>query len=220
MAIEEYQIDFARSEVYEGGAALVAFLAHPVDHECSSRPGLQASLCALALRARFEGQPDEFAPQLIKPIYAFRTKEQISRDLKTLKRRLRDRMVAARMAIAFLQGAAGKEPKLPAGVQRLSLNSLSELVLEDAGQAEPENVETRIWRPTLPVVHLAAATAVMIDVAEKQGLGRFTIGELVCCRPLIESIIREAQAYEELMNNSPHFPKNPENFIRLRLAGG
>ena len=219
MAIEEFWIDFSKSEIHECGATLVVLLAYPGDdNEDIARANLHASLCALALRARFEGSPDELAPQLMKPIHAFRTDEKTSRDLKTLMRRLRDRMIAARMAIGFLQLAAGKQPKLPAGIQRLSINQLSELVLEEAEQAEPENVEARIWRPSLPVIHLAAATAVMIDVAERNGFGRFGVGELLTSRPLIEAIVREAQIYETLMSQSSHFSKNPKNFIRLRIA--
>ena len=73
--------------------------------------------------------------------------------------------------------------------------------------------------PSLPVIHLAAATVVMGDVAEKEGFGRLGIGELFTSRPLIEAIVREAQSYEVLMAKSPHFPKSPQNFVRLRLAG-
>src|SRR5262245_45997858 len=218
MGFQEYQIDFGKSEVYECGATLVALLAHPTDAQDVARGNLHASLCPLAVRAQFGGQAGEFERQSIKPIYALRAEKDISRDLKTLKRRLRDRMVAARMAIAFLQLAAGQQPRLPAGTRRVSLNRMSELVFEDAGQSDPENVEKRVWRPSLPVIHLAAATAVMIDVAEKQGFGRFTIGELLCCRPLIEAIVREARAYEPLIQQSRHFPSSPE-LVRLRLAG-
>lgn len=220
MAVEEFQIDFASSQVHEGGATLVALLAYPRDDgESSGRAGLHASLCALALQTRFEGQPEGLAPQLMKPIHVFREEDEISKDLKTLNRRLRDRMVAARMAIGFLQLAAGKQPKLPPGIKRLSLNQMSDLVLEDAGQAEPENVETRIWRPSLPVIHLAAATTVMIDVVERAGFGRPGIGELLSSRLLIEFVVREAQSYEALMSQNPHFPQNPESFVKLRLAG-
>jgi hypothetical protein len=36
--------------------------------------------------------------------------------------------------------------------------------------------------------------------------------------PLIEAIAREAQAYEPLIQQSPHFPSTLE-LVRLRLAG-
>src|SRR5262249_49577094 len=218
MGFQEYQIDFGKSEVYECGATLVALLAHPTDAQDVARGNLHAPLCALAVRAQFYGQAGEFERQSIKPIYALRAEKEISKDLKTLKRRLRGRMGAARIAMAYLQLAPRQPPRLPAGVRRLSLNQMSELVFEDAGQSDSENVEKRIWRPSLPVIHLAAATAVMIDVAEKEGFGRFTIGELLCCRPLIEAIVREAQAYEPLIQQSRHFPSTLE-LVRLRLTG-
>jgi hypothetical protein len=67
-------------------------------------------------------------------------------------------MIAARMAYPFLKEAeSGKLPALPAGLKRFSLNQMAELVLSDAGQADAENVETRIWRPSRPVIHLATA---------------------------------------------------------------
>jgi len=53
-------------------------------------------------------------------------------------------MIAAHMAHRFLKEAeTGEVPKLPARVKRLSINAMSELVLEDAGYSEPEDVETR-----------------------------------------------------------------------------
>jgi hypothetical protein len=42
------------------------------------------------------------------------------------------------------------------------LNQLSEFVLADGGQQDPGNVETRISRRSRPVIHLAAATAVVM----------------------------------------------------------
>jgi hypothetical protein len=91
------------------------------------------------------------SPQPIKPVYALRSQCDIDRDLRTLQRRLRDRMIAARMAIGFLKEAVtGEVPKLPANIKRMSVNQMARLVLDDAGYTDPENVETRIWRPSLP----------------------------------------------------------------------
>jgi hypothetical protein len=59
-------------------------------------------------------------------------------------------MIAGRMGIGFLKEAVTGQ--VPAGLKRLSINELAELVLDDAGYSEPQNVETRIWRPSLPVI--------------------------------------------------------------------
>jgi hypothetical protein len=109
------------------------------------------------LRATYEAAADwAVSPQSVKPIYSFQTQRDCKRNLQTLPRRLRDRMVAARMAYPFLKEAeTGETPELPAGIKRLSLNQMAELVLSDIGHADPENVETRIWRPSRSVIHLA-----------------------------------------------------------------
>jgi hypothetical protein len=61
-------------------------------------------------------------------------------------------MIAGRMAVAFLKEALpGQVLKLPQGLKRLSINQLSRLVLDDTRFTDPHNVETRIWRPSLPV---------------------------------------------------------------------
>ena len=80
-------------------------------------------------------------PQPIKPIYAFRLEQDISRDLRTLERRMRDRMIAGRMGIGFLKEAV--TGRVPEGLKRLSINELAELVRDDAGTiASP-----RMWKP-------------------------------------------------------------------------
>jgi hypothetical protein len=56
-------------------------------------------LCAYALCAKSETDGEWLvSPQPIKPIYALRPQREIDRDLRTFERRLRDRMIAARMA--------------------------------------------------------------------------------------------------------------------------
>jgi hypothetical protein len=102
-------------------AVLVTLLAHPRDDEQeTARSRLHASLCACVLKDR--SGDDDITLQSMKPIHAFRDLKDIDADLRTLKNRIQDRMAAARIAIAFLQEAAGQRPKLPPGIKRLSLN--------------------------------------------------------------------------------------------------
>lgn len=216
-----YRLDLDRHETYECGAMLVSLLAYPADDEHDTkRSNLHASLCALALRTQFdESSPEWCQPQLMKPVYAFRDETQTNRDLKTLKRRLRDRMVAAHMAMPLLQEVKlGRPPKLPDDLKRLSINALSEFVLKDAVQTEPKNVETRIWRPTLPVIHIAAATAAISELAEKDGHGQISYGQIVVSRPVIEAIVQEAERYEKLLVQSGKFNINPDKLVKVRLV--
>ena len=216
-------INFRDNEVYEGGATLVTLLAYPTDDESDSqRAMLHRCLCHLALRARAE-HDEAWAnvPQPIKPIYAIVSPSELNKALRTLERRLRDRMTAGHMAVPFLQASStGREPPLPDGVKRLSINQLSEFVLGQLGQSESGNVEARIWRPSLPVIHLAAATQVLIQTLERNGTRAPHVGDLVVNRMLIEWVIREARAYEAIIAKSDKFGIEPKNLVRLRLAKG
>jgi hypothetical protein len=188
-------INFDQLTVYEAGALVVTLLAYPEENE-ELRDRVHTSLCACALRATGENDPEwANSPQTLKPIYLLQRERDINRGLRQLKRRLRDRMVAARMAYPFLQQAScGEVPKLPAGVKRLSINAMSELVLEDAGQSDPENVETRVWKPSLPVIHLATAVHGFLHLLD-DATGPPSLGSLILHRDVIEYVIRNAEPW-------------------------
>jgi hypothetical protein len=172
-------IDFNCLDVYEAGAWLVTLLMYP-DADEETQGHVRASLCTHALRVRSEIEPDwAIRPQATKPIYSLRNPHDCNRALRTLERRVRDRMVAGRMGIAFLKEALPGHPfELPPGLKRLSINQLAELVRDDTKFSDPENVETRIWRPSLPVIHLCSAVQVFLSQLEPR------IGPVVlerCC---------------------------------------
>jgi hypothetical protein len=150
LAMSAHVIDLHRLTVYEAGAVLISLLAFPGDSEEEIRAAAHASLCHHALRAVCEFTPDwALHPQAIKPLYALRTSQEVRKDLRTLRRRLRDRMAAGRMAIGFLKFAISDPTTKPA--ERVSINQMARLVLEDTRQTDPDNVETRVWRASLPV---------------------------------------------------------------------
>ena len=213
-----HQIDFNRLQVYEAGALLLTLLAYP-DVSDETQGNIHLSLCTHALRVRSEIDPDwALLAQPIKPIYALRSQRDCNRDLRTIERRMRDRMVAGRMGIAFLKEALpGQVLDLPPTVKRLSINQLAELVLDDTQSADSHNVETRIWRPSLPVVHLASAIQVYLKLREA-GTPRIGLETLLLNRAMIESVILGAAYHETLMAQSRHLRFDPEKMIKIRLA--
>jgi hypothetical protein len=216
--VDPGHVDCQRLEVYEVGATLVTWLAFPGESESEERRSrVHASLCAYALRAKYETDPEWLVSlQSIKPIYALRPQWDIDRDLRTLERRFRDRMIAARMAIGFLKEAVtGELPKLPVGIKRVSINQMAELVLDDTGYTEPENVETRIWRPSLPVIHLATAIQLMLQLAEPHAkpLG---LEVLLLDRRIIELVVDTAEYHRSVLLQS-RLKLDPEKLIRFTL---
>ena len=208
-------IDFKRLEVYEAGALVLTELAYP-DASDKTRGEVHASLCAYALRTMCVMEPDwALAPQKMKPIYALRYQRDNDRYLRTVERRLRDRMVAGRMAMGFLKEAVSGVG--PACIKRLSINGVAELVLDDLSYTEPENVETRIWRPSLPVLHVASALQLLLHLAEP-AIGPIGLEALLLGRNVIELLIRTAGYHETVMAQSHHLNLAPESLIRFRLA--
>jgi hypothetical protein len=221
MAREEILLDFSSSETYECGAILLAVLAYPSGSAGVTRHELQASLSAHYLRSLYAGETNTKVVLPLKPAYVFRSEATVKKDTKTLERRLRDRGIAARMFRGFWQEAAGAVINLPIGMAKLSLNQLADLVAEDAEQS-PENIETRIWRPSVPVIHIAAALENILLDADRLGNQTFSWGDILASRPLIEEIVKKAQTIEGFIGNSTKIRSQlniePTRLVKLQLA--
>ena len=140
------------------------------------------------------------------------------REVKFTARRLGERLVAARMAIPFLQRAEpGQAPALPETIKRLSLNEMAAFVLDDAGQSDAGNLERRYWAPSRPVIHLAAAAAATGQALQKAG-APLSLELLLLWRDLIEGIVQRAQAYEELIAGDPAFPVKANDLSKVRIV--
>jgi hypothetical protein len=214
----QFDLSFERNEVYECGAALLTVLANPKENDGARSLELYLSLCGGALWLMHSLNPEDEAPTTVKPKYVFRDRKINDRHVRFVARRLSERMVARRMAIAFFQQAElGRLPSLPKEVQRLSVNQMANFVLEDAGQADASNVERRIWAPSRPVIHLAAAAAIVGQQLHK-GDYPLALESLLLHRWLIEAIVNLAVELEALIAKDPKFPVRQEQLIRFRLG--
>jgi hypothetical protein len=161
--------------------------------------------------------PDDWTPITVKPQYVFRDRKIIDRDVASVAKRLGERMVAGRMASAFFQkGALGHLKPLPKGIKRLSVNQMAEFVLDDSEQADAGNLKRRMWAPSRPVIHLAAAAAIVGQKRRKSGevigLETFLID-----RAFVEEVVRLAEELEALIAKDPKFPVKADQLVRVRL---
>lgn len=207
-------LDSKNHSLFECGAALLALLAFPSSTD-AVRTEIVTSLCSDHLRANFKeaGNPEE----LVKAKYAFREEGTIRKDLKKLDRLVRDRMVAAHVAIAFLQNAIGLRPNLPGDVKRISLNQLSVFAMGLANQSIPENFKTRIWRPSRPVLHLAAAVAVAINDRERMGEERTSYGNIISDIDFLFDVLRYTREHEILIKRSK-LPFDTAELVSIELV--
>jgi hypothetical protein len=213
-----FEINLERDEVYECGAALLAVLACANEVGEERRDQLHLSLCGKALWLRHLENPDDWTPIMVKPQYVFRDREVIDRDVAFVAKRLGERMVAGRMAVPFfLKPELGLLKSWPKQIERLSINQMAAFVLDDAGQADAGNVERRIWAPSRPVIHLAAAAAIVGQQVRKNGYN-LGLESLLADRALIEAIVKLAEVLEGLVATDPKIPVKADQLIRFRLG--
>lgn len=89
-------------EPFEIGAFLIAVLAYPAANEAEARTAATTALCNLVVRTQCEHYPEsEPGWRQAHPDYFTLDDKAIRRALRQLRRRLRDRMIAARMSLAL-----------------------------------------------------------------------------------------------------------------------
>lgn len=164
-----YRVDLNTQAPYEAGALLLTLLAFPKETEDDDTFVAQhASLCTSALLERSRSDPEwARTHHPIKPEHFSVQPDVVKKNLRTLHRALRDRMVAGRVANAIIFDAAGLRPTLPKGCEGFSIKQLMKMALDDLGQEDAENAEQRIWRPSQPVIHLAAAVQAFMNRPDK-----------------------------------------------------
>jgi hypothetical protein len=78
-------------------------------------------------------------------------------------KRLRHRMVAAKIGIGLIHADLfGCSIKLPASLSAVSIDQLARFVQRETTIDDAENVERLIWRTSLPIIHLAIATQLLL----------------------------------------------------------
>jgi hypothetical protein len=89
--------------------------------------------------------------------------------------------------------------------------------LEDTGQTDPDNVETRIWRPSLPVIHIASAVHLFLQLGfpsiDQLGWETFLFNQWV-----VECVIRAAEYHASIITNTNGLPIDPARLITMRLV--
>ncbi len=187
----------------ELGLALMVSLAFPERRDDELFLGdVLADLCHHYLLAKWISDPaGALLPQSMKPIYVFRDPKVLERNLKDFDRRIQNRLYAAKMAIAPLQAAQSGQwpPTLPKHINKLSLAQLSDLIYSDTQNNDPANIHKRIWQPSLPVIHLAAALVVYMNDLDPSGSAPITVFDLIQKSDFVPTLLRYANEFTSLL---------------------
>jgi len=89
--------------------------------------------------------------------------------------------------------------------------------MKEAKQSSPENFKTRVWRESLPVIHLAAAVAVAINDRERMGENKTSYGNLIADAKFIFDVLRYTKEYEIIIKNNK-LPIEAKKLVSIQLV--
>jgi hypothetical protein len=218
-----YEVNLYTPDTHEVAALIISAWACPTDKPTDTelREQLYLSLCSLFIRDRAARDPDwAQQPQWINPNQACRAEKNIQRDIRTLGRRIKDRVAVGNIAVAFLQEAeTGITPELAKDLGGLSINKMSEYALEGRKISDTVNFKSRIWAMSRPVVHLCAAWAVTAQEHFKEYGTQLDLIDSMRRPEFLAPLLHRAAAYEPLVERSA-MTIAADELIRFRLVRG
>jgi hypothetical protein len=215
----EWIVDLRRGDAFEWSALLLTVLAFPEEEPPEAlMKSCFCSLCASAIAEDVFRHPERVNVKGMKPAYGFCDKHRIDRDLRQLEKRVADRMLAAKMVKPFIpEASTGESPVRRLGMKRLSLAQMAEVVLSESRESELKNLLSRIWRPSRPVIHLAAATRSALEAQNPCDKTLLTVHRILSDSAVLDLILRNAEEMVPLLANS-RARVDVESLIRLRAA--
>jgi hypothetical protein len=217
------QVDFDTQPIFEiASTVLVALLYSELKDTDADRSHALTILCARALHMRAQQDPGwVHAAAPSKLCYAMTSVDEINRALKDINRRLRRRWVAGTMALPFLEIAATGHCAIAQDQRgKTTVNHLASRVLGNAPECSPEDVKKRIWGPSKPVLHLAAAFSFERYV-RAQRKEEFDFDDFFWSPEFVARIIVAADLYRPLLEKAIKPGKlklDPATLIRIIIA--
>ena len=205
----------SRREPFEIGARLLATLCFPSPTEASDRRRAAIAWSAEYLREYAKAFPDEKKAILDRfPNYARLTPAEIRVALRKTGKRLQTRILAGKMSRGYFQEHVTEAPAvLPPGMARLSNNELSKLILAEAHQSDPHNVENRIWRTSKPAIHLASGYDLLARALPPEREGNYQIDD----PELHRFLVSYAEWAEPIVLGDLRFGVTAERLLRVRI---
>ena len=200
----------------EIGAKLLARITYPKPEEQARRERLQDALCALALHHDARMYPEDRTDITIcRSILRF-TDQQLQKHLDFADKKLQERLISGRIAVAYLRFFnEGKIPQALGKIKRMSLNQVVTFVAELEGYKQPDNLEQRFWRPSKPVIHIAAALAVVAQTWIRRG-EKPGFYHLLLHKDYLIDVIDRAMYFAELIQKDGQFPVHYDDLVIIQ----
>jgi hypothetical protein len=241
----------ANGPAYLPGARMLAVLAHPPSSPADTKwRQAELALCRSVLLAQQQIDPTwATREQSIIPEHLLFPATDIVKRLEKIQNLHGNRLAAAHVAIPFFRQALRIVAGNPAEIHRAStIDARIQRTIDQEADREDwltehgvnvksrfpkndHNFETRVFRPSLPVLHIAVAMAVAIDQSQKwlgnqpraiqgvfyQDMGgpQINVADFLTDPALVRHVVNMAREYEDLIS---HLPKlRIPHIVRLRI---
>lgn len=157
-------VDCRSVTVYEAYMLVLTYMAYPLASEAVHHSDLHAALCQYYLAEKAVADANWASSyQPIKPCHAFLDESIANRARRTFTRRLNDRMAASVIGLEYVRRSVTADNGTAESTKPWSLNQAS-IWFSDLMELEnAENVESRFWRASRPVIHLACALNLFVS---------------------------------------------------------
>jgi hypothetical protein len=215
-----YEINPQALLPYEAAALTLTLLTYPpLGPPDATFEQRFAEICAWVIRRLADGDPDwAHDPRALRPAHALVAPERVATVGRAMGTALERRLAAGRMAVPFIDQAALGDAGaiLPPGAKRLSLNEVAAYVA--GADSDASNLETRAFRPSLPVLHLCSALAWTRALLGERAAddGRSLVDFLISDMKVLKAFVTVAQAFEAPLLASKKLDIKPERLVRVR----
>ena len=201
------------------GAYFHAILAWPTDRDVQSFHRISEELMADVIRQTRRIEPTLIMDMMQQwPNVDWRAIDLRSRKPKPafgyLRTRLNQRMAAARAGIGIVhKHLFGSPATLPPGMSAASIDQLCKLIRSDVNISDIENIEKLVWRKSLPILHLAMATQLLLN--GKYG-DRAEVGTDLQDLEFYREAVRLGTLLEQTLNSHPGIAMTRDRMTLVR----
>lgn len=220
-ASKTVDISFSEGEL-AAGAKLLSYVVHfktnPQEEQERLRIERAIGFEALRRGGKLKGLGKSQIPAPLH--YISQPEAERNRALRKVDTELKRRRTAARIAKPFLlQVAVETQLNLEAEGQTvpLTIKALSELYQRDAGESEATNVQSRAWRPSFPVLHMAIALEMLVSMSREEGYA-LSVFEHTLAPGFAKRMLAVGQGAAKLIVLAPELQGAASQLIRFRAA--
>ena len=211
------QIPMSELPVYECFAILLSHLTFPDQSESAQRAKVQLAICYKFLEEKSRREPGwQSSPQKIKPQHLFFPEKQAKKFLGKFHSRYDVRIAASCIAYPYLmESTYNIFPRREFKVDNLlSIARMSELLEPNLIQKYSSNAHTRIWKPSIPVIHLALSISMnLLDLKKGE---QTMLYRMLNNGVFLKSVVEASDLLAYLIVRSPKLQQSPKALIRSK----